>query len=64
MLLGYGVICLVGLCGCHKGCEVKNFEGYGEGKSSSFRNWFVGVFYVCVGNLSCVISCCHIYGKD
>ena len=64
MLLGYGASCLVGLCGCHKGCGAEIFEGYGEGKSSACRNGLVRVFFVCVGNLGSIISHCHIYGKD
>ena len=64
MLLGCGIICLVGLCGFHKGCGAEIFEGYGEGKSSACRNGIMGVFSVCVGNLGSVISHCRIYGKE
>ena len=64
MLLGGGASYLVGLYGCHKGCGAEIFEGYGEGKSSAYRNGLVGVFFVCMGNLGSIISHCCIYGKD
>ena len=64
MLMGCGASYLVGLCGCHKGCRAKIFRDMGKGSLVLVEMGLWECFFVCIGNLSSIISHCCIYGND